>query len=80
MAYKAGGIGAGRNEVMEVFENKFKENMTQAQAVKLGLEALSAANENNLKSEVIEIAIINKEKEFHTLDSNKVKEAVKKIK
>ena len=80
MAYKAGGIGAGRNEVMEVFENKFKENMTQAQAVKLGLEALSAANENNLKSEVIGIAIINKEKEFHTLDSNKVKEAVKKIK
>ena len=80
MAYKAGGIGAGRNEVMEVFEKNFKENMTQNQAVNLGLKALSAANENNLKSEVIEIAVINPEKEFHTLNSEDVGKAVKKIK
>ncbi len=80
MAYKAGGIGAGRNEVMEVFEKDFKDNMTQNQAVKLGLKALSAANENNLKSEVVEIAIINPEKEFHTLSSEEVVKVVKKIK
>ncbi|MCS5648592.1 MAG: archaeal proteasome endopeptidase complex subunit alpha [Dehalococcoidia bacterium] len=80
MAYKAGGIGAGRNEVMEIFEKNFKENMTQNQAVNLGLKALSAANENNLKSEVIEIAVINPEKEFHTLNSEDVGKAVKKIK
>lgn len=80
MAYKAGGIGAGRNEVMEVFEKDFKDNMTQNQAVKLGLKALSAANENNLKSEVVEIAVINPEKEFHTLNSEDVGKAVKKIK
>ena len=80
MAYKAGGIGAGRNEVMEVFEKDFKDNMTQNQAVNLGLKALSAANENNLKSEVVEIAIINPEKEFHTLSSEEVGKIVKKIK
>jgi len=80
MAYKAGGIGAGRNEVMEVFEKDFKDNMTQNQAVNLGLKALSAANENNLKSEVVEIAIINPEKEFHTLSSEEVVKVVKKIK
>jgi len=80
MAYKAGGIGAGRNEVMEVFEKEYKDNMTEAQAVTLGLKGLSAANENNLKSEVIEIAIINPEKEFHTLNSDEVAKAVKKIK
>ena len=80
MAYKAGGIGAGRNEVMEVFEKNFKDNMTQNQAVTLGLKGLSAANENNLKSEVVEIAIINPEKEFHTLSSEEVGKAVKKIK
>ena len=80
MAYKAGGIGAGRNEVMEVFEKDFKDNMTQNQAVNLGLKALSAANENNLKSEVVEIAIINPEKEFHTLNSEEVGKVVKKIK
>ena len=80
MAYKAGGIGAGRNEVMEVFEKDFKENMTQTQAISLGLKALSAANENNLKSDIIEIAIINPEKEFHTMNSDEVGKAVKKIK
>ena len=80
MAYKAGGIGAGRNEVMEVFEKDFKDNMTQNQAVKLGLKALSAANENNLKSEVVEIAVINPEKEFHTLSSEEVGKAVKTVK
>ena len=80
MAYKAGGIGAGRNEVMEVFEKDFKDNMTQNQAVNLGLKALSAANENNLKSEVVEIAIINPEKEFHTLNSEEVGKLVKKVK
>ena len=80
MAYKAGGIGAGRNEVMEVFEKDFKDNMTQNQAVNLGLKGLSAANDNNLKSEVVEIAIINPEKEFHTLSSEEVGKVVKKIK
>ena len=80
MAYKAGGIGAGRNEVMEVFEKDFKDNMTQNQAVNLGLKALSAANENNLKSEVVEIAIINPEREFHTLSSEEGGKVVKKIK
>ena len=80
MAYKAGGIGAGRNEVMEVFEKDFKDNMTQNQAVKLGLKALSAANENNLKSDVVEIAVINPEKEFNTLSSEEVGKAVKKVK
>ena len=80
MAYKAGGIGAGRNEVMEIFEKDFKDNMTQNQAIGLGLKALSAANENNLKSEVIEIAVINPVKEFHTLSSEEVEKAVKKVK
>ena len=80
MAYKAGGIGAGRNEVMEVFEKDFKDNMTQTQAVNLGLKALSAANQNNLKSDVVEIAVINPEKEFHTLNSEEVGKAVKKVK
>ena len=80
MAYKAGGIGAGRNEVMEVFEKEYKEKMSQNQAINLGLKGLSAANENNLKADVIEIAIINASKGFHTLDSKSVGEAVKKIK
>lgn len=80
MAYKAGGIGAGRNEVMEIFEKEYKDNMTQNQAINLGLKGLSAANENNLKAYIIEIAVVNASKGFHTLDSKSVDEAVKKVK
>jgi proteasome alpha subunit len=78
--YKAVGIGMGRDAAMEVFEKEFKENMTQNQAINLGLKGLSAANENNLKADVIEIAVVNTSKGFHALDSKSVGEAVKKIK
>ena len=80
MSYKAGGIGAGRNEVMEVFEKDYKDNMTEKQAINLGLKALSAANDNNLKAEVIEIAVISTEREFGTLDPKVVSGEIKKIK
>ena len=65
---------------MEVFEKDYKENMSEKQAITLGLKALSAANENNLKAEVIEIAVISSEKEFGTLDSEFVNKEIKKIK
>ena len=58
----------------------YKENMTEKQAINLGLKALSAANENNLKAEVIEIAVISTEKEFGTLDPEIVSGEIKKIK
>ena len=58
----------------------YKENMTEKQAINLGLKALSAANENNLKAEVTEIAVISTEKEFGTLDSEVVSGEIKKIK
>ena len=80
ISYKAGSIGAGRNEVMEIFEKGFKENMSPTQAINLGLKGLTEASENELKPEFVEIAVINPEKEFHTLNSEDVGKAVKKIK
>jgi len=80
MSYKAGGIGAGRNEVMEVFEKDFKENMTKTQAINLGLKGLAAVSESQLENEFVEIAAISLEKEFHTLSSEEVARAVKKVK
>jgi hypothetical protein len=44
------------------------------------LKGLSAANENNLKSDVVEIAVVNTKEGYHTLDSKTINEAVKKIK
>ena len=80
ISYKAGAIGAGRNEVMEVFEKGFKENMTQTQAINLGLKGLTAVSDDELKPEFVEVAVINPEKEFHNLSAEEVSKAVKKIK
>ena len=60
--------------------NVKESNMTEKQAINLGLKALSAANDNNLKAEVIEIAVISTEREFGTLDPKVVSGEIKKIK
>jgi len=44
------------------------------------LKALAAANENNLKADVVEVAVVNAKEGFHNLDSKTIDEAVKKIK
>jgi 20S proteasome alpha/beta subunit len=49
---------------MEVFEDNYKEGMTQAQAIALGLKALAAANEHKLKSEIIEIGVVSAKQDF----------------
>src|SRR5512136_2725643 len=58
MAYKAGSIGAGRNTVMSVFEEKYQENLTLDAAIQLGIEALTKASEGEIKAETVEIGLI----------------------
>ena len=92
ISYKALAIGAGRNEVMEVFEKDLieyidktseeyivKELTTQTQAINLGLKGLTAVSDK-LKPEFVEVAVINPKKEFHTLSAEEVSKAVKKVK
>src|ERR671939_57703 len=40
MSYKASAIGAGRAQVMEIFEAEYRENVSKDDAVALGLKAL----------------------------------------
>src|SRR3970282_1996627 len=40
VSYKAGSIGAGRNTVMELFEERYQDGMAMDDAILLGLEAL----------------------------------------
>ncbi len=58
LEYRATGIGAGRPALMEVFEEKYDENLSIDETVLLGLEALSKAIEGNLNAEVIEVGAI----------------------
>ena len=58
LEYKATGIGAGRPSVMEVFEERYDENLNLYDAILLGLEALSKAVEGNLGADTVEIGVI----------------------
>jgi proteasome alpha subunit len=58
-SYQAGAIGRGKSTVMDYFEAKWKNNMTQNAAIKLGLEALRESMDDDLNSDTVEIAIVD---------------------
>ena len=72
-SYKAIGIGAGRNEVGEIFEKEYKEEMTVKQAIGLGVKALKTANEEKFDIKNVEIANVSKERGFHNLTQEEIK-------
>jgi len=72
IAYKAASIGAKRNTVMEIFEEKFKDGMSRNKAIALGLEALGVATEKELVAETIEIGVIEEGVDFYKLPPEEV--------
>ncbi len=78
MAYKAGSIGSGRNAVMQIFEEKYQEDMTLDEAILLGLEALSKATEGELNAEAVEMGIVKKNEPFRKMEPGEVQKYIKK--
>ena len=79
VAYKAGSIGSGRPIVMDMFEKEFKDNMTYKEAMTLGLKALSAAIEDKIAAETIEVGVVEKKKAFRRLDDKELNSFIEKI-
>jgi proteasome alpha subunit len=80
MAYKAGSIGAGRNVVMEIFEEKYKEKMTQDKSIELGLHALDTATEGGISPAAIEIGVVLRDKPFEKVAPARVEKYVESVK
>ncbi len=78
-SYHAGAIGSGRNTVVEFFENNWKPNMTLNAALKLGLEALRDANDQELNREAVEVAVIDSNG-YYVLDRNEVNKQIDRLK
>jgi len=79
VSYKAGSIGAGRNVVMEVFEEEYAENMDMDGAVLLGLKALKkATEEEKLNPKAVEIGVVQKGENFRRLDESEVESFIEK--
>jgi proteasome alpha subunit len=79
VSYKAGSIGAGRNVVMEVFEEQYQEGMEMEDAIVLGLKALKkATEEEKLNPKSVEIGIVRYGSNFRRLEDNEVEAVVEK--
>ena len=71
--YKATAIGAGRNEAMDVFEEKYDDDLTLNQAIDLALDAIYEATDGKTTKDNVEIAVIEKETgKYRNLDDDEV--------
>src|SRR5437773_2036858 len=65
VSYKAGSIGQGRQAVMELLEEKYKEGMSQDDSMVLGLEALQKVSDGKEVDLLKELAIDEVFKDAH---------------
>ena len=79
VAYKAGSIGAGKNTIMDVFEEEYQDEMSMDDALVLGLKALKKATEENLNTKAIEIGLVRVGEKFRKLSDAEVEAYVKKV-
>ncbi|HDY73659.1 MAG TPA: archaeal proteasome endopeptidase complex subunit alpha [Euryarchaeota archaeon] len=78
--YKATAIGTGRNAVMELFEEKYREDISLKDGIDLALEALQKATEESISETTIEIAVVDSEtKNYKKLTSDEVKEKIASV-
>lgn len=79
--YKATAIGAGRATAMEIFEEKYKEDMSRDEAIELALMVMKEITEGKISEETIEVALIDIEtKLFRKLSPKEVKKYIEKVK
>ncbi len=76
MAYKASAIGAGRQTVMDHFEQGFEEGGDLDDAIHLGLQGLDDATDTELRPAAIEIGVVSDDAVFHKYDREQVEDAV----
>lgn len=80
VSYKAGSIGAGRNAVMEVFEEEYAEGMSMEVAIVLGLKALKkATEEEKLNPKAVEIGLVVRGESFRRLTESEVETYIEKV-
>ncbi|MBC7114652.1 MAG: archaeal proteasome endopeptidase complex subunit alpha [Archaeoglobi archaeon] len=81
LGYKATAIGANRNVVMELLEEKYRDDMTLEEGILLGMEALVKATEGEASAETVEVGYITlKEKKLRKMEKEKIAEYLERVK
>ncbi len=73
-AYKAGSIGMDREEVQEVFDEEYDDDMSLEEGIKLALKGLNRSTEGDLDPASLEIVVITAEEEFKKVKEEQIKE------
>ena len=65
VAYNATAIGAGSEQVIELFEKRYKDDMSSEDAILLAIESIVSINEDDDKLSSIKISVIDAETQTH---------------
>ena len=76
---KAGGIGEGKPAVIEIFEDKYKEDMSRSQAVLLALDALKKVADRRFDASEIEIGVIEGDLGFQNVSKEDIQTYLDKL-
>jgi proteasome alpha subunit len=79
IGYKAGVIGEGKPAVIEIFEDKYKENLSRSQAILMGLDALKKVADRRFESFEIELGVVEMNLGFHVESNESVQKYLNKL-
>jgi proteasome alpha subunit len=79
LVWKATAIGSGRDLVMPILEQSYRDDMDKDEAILLGLRCLNTATEGKISKETTEVAIVDENKKFHKFDEDEVEKFISKF-
>lgn len=80
LEYKATAIGSRRNETMELFDKKYRDDINLEDAILLGLEALLSTAEGIFNAATIEIGVVElSTRKFRELTYSEVENYVSRV-
>ena len=78
--YKATAIGLGRDNALDLFEEKYEDDLALKEAIDLAIEGIFEANSGKVTEDSIEISVVNKETEkYEKLPKDEIEGYVKKL-
>jgi proteasome alpha subunit len=77
--YKAGCIGRERHQVIELFEDRYMDNMSMSRTIMLGLEAIENVEGDTVDASMIEMGIIERDLGFRQLPTKDIQGYLDKL-
>ena len=78
--YKATAIGLGRDKTLNLFEDKYEDDLTLDEAIDLAIEGIYVATDGKVADDSIEISVIEKENaKYRKFDEDEIEKYVQKL-